>query len=164
MPLKMPRIDDLLVFLKEVFFAPERGVLPGGTATKAELDFAEKDSPIKGEDVKPGPWPGGASPDSVRDDRSAAVAGASSSFSPLLSSPPSSAPAAAVSAAVLGGFAACCRRRRLRRFFGLPYRPPFCGVFFWSELVSWLRLYFDSSSGGCEASLSRYYTDGMLFD
>ncbi|KAL5586113.1 hypothetical protein FOBRF1_015983 [Fusarium oxysporum] len=72
----MPRIDDLLVLL-EVFFAPEKGGLPGGTATKAELDFAEKDSPVKGEDVKPGPWPGGSSPDSVRDDGSAAVAGAS---------------------------------------------------------------------------------------
>ncbi|KAF5574620.1 benzoate 4-monooxygenase cytochrome P450, partial [Fusarium pseudoanthophilum] len=76
MPPKMPRFDDLLVLL-EVFFAPERGVLPGGTATKAELDFAEKDSPIKGEDVKPGPWPGGSSPNSVKDDGSAAVAGAS---------------------------------------------------------------------------------------
>ncbi|KAG5802339.1 hypothetical protein H9Q71_013074 [Fusarium xylarioides] len=75
MPPKMPRLDDLLALL-EVYFAPETGVLPGGTATRAELDFAEKDSPIKGEDVKPGPWLGGSSPDSVKDDGSAAVAGA----------------------------------------------------------------------------------------
>ncbi|KAJ4050594.1 hypothetical protein NW761_005389 [Fusarium oxysporum] len=81
----MPRIDDLLVLL-EVFFASEKVGLPGGTATKAELDFAEKDSPVKGEDVKPGPWPGGLPPDSVRDDGSAAVAGASLSSSPPLSS------------------------------------------------------------------------------
>ncbi|KAF5532182.1 hypothetical protein FMEXI_12579 [Fusarium mexicanum] len=37
MPPKMPRLDDLLALL-EVFFAPERGALPGGTATKAELE------------------------------------------------------------------------------------------------------------------------------
>ncbi|WKT50802.1 hypothetical protein QSH57_015772 [Fusarium oxysporum f. sp. vasinfectum] len=84
MPPKMPRIDDLLVLL-EVFFASEKVGLPGGTATKAELDFAEKDSPVKGEDVKPGPWPGGLPPDSVRDDGSAAVAGATEgAFSALL--------------------------------------------------------------------------------
>ncbi|TVY68322.1 hypothetical protein Focb16_v002338 [Fusarium oxysporum f. sp. cubense] len=151
MPPKMPLIDDLLVLL-EVFFAPEKGGLPGGTATKAELDFAEKDSPVKGEDVKPGPWPGGSSPDSVRDDGSAAIAGASSSSSPPLSfsssapaaaafaapcrrlrrslPPPSPLLAAAAFAAVLGGFAACCRRRRCRRLFWTALPPPFFVVFF----------------------------------
>ncbi|RKL44369.1 hypothetical protein BFJ72_g4102 [Fusarium proliferatum] len=107
MPPKMPRLDDLLALL-EVYFAPETGVLPGGTATKAELDFAEKDSPIKGEDVKPGPWPGGSSPDSVKDDGSAAVAGASSSSAILLSSSSSSSPSPPRPS----------RRRRLRRRLG----------------------------------------------
>ncbi|CZR44757.1 uncharacterized protein FPRO_14509 [Fusarium proliferatum ET1] len=37
MPPKMPRLDDLLALL-EVYFAPEMGVLPGRTATKAELE------------------------------------------------------------------------------------------------------------------------------
>ncbi|KAI1064450.1 hypothetical protein LB506_007894 [Fusarium annulatum] len=108
MPPKMPRLDDLLALL-EVYFAPETGVLPGGTATKAELDFAEKDSPIKGEDVKPGPWPGGSSPDSVKDDGSAAVAGASSSSAILLSSSSSSSSPSPPRPS---------RRRRLRRRLG----------------------------------------------
>ncbi|KAJ4134790.1 hypothetical protein NW768_004393 [Fusarium equiseti] len=78
MPSKKPDIKNLLALLKKVFFAPEMGSLPGGTATVAELDFAEKDSPIKGEDVKPGPWPGMTSSDSVGEDSIASDAGAGS--------------------------------------------------------------------------------------
>ncbi|KAF4414594.1 hypothetical protein FACUT_14149 [Fusarium acutatum] len=102
-----------------------------GTETKAELDFAEKDSPIKGEDVKPGPWPGGSSPDSVKDDGSAAVVGASSSSAILLSSSFSSSPsppAAAALAAALGGLAVCFPRRRLERLFWTSLTPPFCST------------------------------------
>ncbi|RGP68776.1 benzoate 4-monooxygenase cytochrome p450 [Fusarium longipes] len=87
MPFKKPNIDGLLALL-ERFFAPKQGTLPGGTATVAELDFAEKESPIKGEDVKPGPWPGLTSPDSA-ENNSASVAGAG----PSSPRPPSSSSA-----------------------------------------------------------------------
>ncbi|SCV48196.1 uncharacterized protein FFB14_10247 [Fusarium fujikuroi] len=45
MPPKMPRLDDLLALL-EVYFAPEMGVLPGGTATKAELEAQLRPPPV----------------------------------------------------------------------------------------------------------------------
>ncbi|KAM0386233.1 hypothetical protein ACHAPY_000789 [Fusarium culmorum] len=79
MPSKKPNIGNLLALL-EMFLALQLDILPGGTATIAELDFAEKDSPIKGGDVKPGPWPGLTSSSSV-EASPASVAGA-------LSSPP----------------------------------------------------------------------------
>ncbi|KAF5702596.1 hypothetical protein FMUND_13410 [Fusarium mundagurra] len=44
MPPKMPRLDDLLALL-EVYFAPERGTPPGGTATKAELEVQVSPDP-----------------------------------------------------------------------------------------------------------------------
>ncbi|CEF73750.1 hypothetical protein FGSG_11972 [Fusarium graminearum PH-1] len=49
MPSKKPNIGNLLALL-EMFLALQLDILPGGTATIAELDFAEKDSPIKRED------------------------------------------------------------------------------------------------------------------
>ena len=54
------------------------GSLPGGTASVAELGFAEKDSPVKEEDVKRGPWPSMTSPGSVGEDSIASDAGAGS--------------------------------------------------------------------------------------
>ncbi|KAI1052934.1 hypothetical protein LB506_009948 [Fusarium annulatum] len=51
-----PNIDDLLVIV-ERFMASNDAGLPGGTATQSEIDAAQKDSPDKGEPVKPGPWP-----------------------------------------------------------------------------------------------------------
>ncbi|KAF0638166.1 hypothetical protein FPSE5266_10988 [Fusarium pseudograminearum] len=80
MPSKKPNIGNLLALL-EVFLALQPDILPGGTATVAELDFAEKNSPIKGEDVKPGPWPGLTSSSSV-EASPASVAGAPS-FPPI---------------------------------------------------------------------------------
>ncbi|KAJ4250572.1 hypothetical protein NW762_011830 [Fusarium torreyae] len=56
MPPRFPTIDDLLALLR-VFLAHKGSGLSGGTATEAEIAFAEKDSPVKGEDVPPGPWP-----------------------------------------------------------------------------------------------------------
>jgi hypothetical protein len=56
MPPRFPKIDDLLALLR-VFLAHKGPGLSGGTATEAEIAFAEKDSPVKGEDIPPGPWP-----------------------------------------------------------------------------------------------------------
>ncbi|CZS77017.1 unnamed protein product [Fusarium graminearum] len=49
MPSKKPNIGNLLALL-EMFLALQLDILPGGTATIAELGFAEKDSPIKRDD------------------------------------------------------------------------------------------------------------------
>ncbi|KAM0558471.1 hypothetical protein ACHAPJ_004662 [Fusarium lateritium] len=91
MPPRFPNIDDLLALLR-VLLAPKGSGLSGGTVTEEHLAFAEKDSPVKGEDVPPGPWP--TSP-------SAAAAAAPP---PSSSSPPSSPPPRASK-----------RRRLLRR-------------------------------------------------
>ncbi|KAF4502759.1 benzoate 4-monooxygenase cytochrome P450 [Fusarium agapanthi] len=51
-----PKIDRLLALL-EGLTPWESGTVPGVTATQADVDAAEKDSPDKGEPVGPGPWP-----------------------------------------------------------------------------------------------------------
>ncbi|KAF5687067.1 benzoate 4-monooxygenase cytochrome P450 [Fusarium circinatum] len=51
-----PKIDRLLALL-ERYLTPKGSGLPGGTATQADVDAAQKDSPDKGEPVGPGPWP-----------------------------------------------------------------------------------------------------------
>ncbi|KAF5001611.1 hypothetical protein FGRMN_917 [Fusarium graminum] len=77
-----PDLTDLDLFLRD-YLAPREGGLPGSQATVAELDFAERDSPIKGEDIAPGPWPGVVSSNSVEDEDSAAVVGGTSSPPPV---------------------------------------------------------------------------------
>ncbi|PNP80516.1 hypothetical protein FNYG_06115 [Fusarium nygamai] len=51
-----PNIDNLLVIVEKFMASNDKG-LPGGTATQAEIDEAQKGSVDKGEPVKPGPWP-----------------------------------------------------------------------------------------------------------
>ncbi|KAF5619979.1 hypothetical protein F52700_11299 [Fusarium sp. NRRL 52700] len=61
MPARLPDVSGLLALLDR-FRTPKRSGLPGGSATKEEIAFAEKDSPIKGEYIAPGPWPDFSSP------------------------------------------------------------------------------------------------------
>ncbi|KAM5375140.1 hypothetical protein ACJA88_007805 [Fusarium oxysporum] len=56
MPARLPDVSGLLALLDR-FRTPKRSGLPGGSATEEEIAFAEKDSPIKGERIAPGPWP-----------------------------------------------------------------------------------------------------------
>lgn len=57
MPPKLPNLDRLLALLEEYLAPSESGALSGGLATEEEIAAAEKDSPVKGEAVPPGPWP-----------------------------------------------------------------------------------------------------------
>ncbi|KAF5657596.1 benzoate 4-monooxygenase cytochrome P450, partial [Fusarium denticulatum] len=60
MPDQLPDVSGLLALL-ERYRAPKRTGLPGGFATEEEIAFAERDSPIKGERIAPGPWPDSSS-------------------------------------------------------------------------------------------------------
>ncbi|SCV44091.1 uncharacterized protein FFB14_08156 [Fusarium fujikuroi] len=63
MPARLPDVSGLLALLDR-FRTPKRSGLPGGYATEEEIAFAQKDSPIKGERIAPGPWPDFSSPSS----------------------------------------------------------------------------------------------------
>ncbi|KAH7472974.1 hypothetical protein FOMA001_g12153 [Fusarium oxysporum f. sp. matthiolae] len=56
MPARLPDVFGLLALLVR-FRTPKRSGLSGGSVTKEEIAFAEKDSLIKGERIAPGPWP-----------------------------------------------------------------------------------------------------------
>ncbi|EEU44714.1 uncharacterized protein NECHADRAFT_84753 [Fusarium vanettenii 77-13-4] len=98
-----PNLDRLLALLKE-YLAPKELGLPGGVAEEKELVWAEKDSPVKGEFITPGPWP------------SLAVATTTTSSS---STPPPASDAAPI-VSPPGSSPTVTRRRRcrfLRRLF-----------------------------------------------
>ncbi|RKL13359.1 hypothetical protein BFJ70_g15942, partial [Fusarium oxysporum] len=56
MPARLPDVFGLLALLVR-FRTPKRSGLSGGSVTKEEIAFAEKDSLIKGERIASGPWP-----------------------------------------------------------------------------------------------------------
>ncbi|RSL96676.1 hypothetical protein CEP52_011335 [Fusarium oligoseptatum] len=105
MPPRPPRLDRLLALLEE-YLAPKELGLPGGVAKEKELVWAEKDSPVKGEFITPGPWP------SLATTIAAAAALSSSSTAPP---PPTSDAAPAVSSPGSSPPVARRRRRLLRR-------------------------------------------------
>ncbi|RKK13047.1 hypothetical protein BFJ68_g587 [Fusarium oxysporum] len=56
MPARLPDVSGLLALLYRLR-TPKRSGRQGGSATEEEIAFSEKDSPIKGERIAPGPWP-----------------------------------------------------------------------------------------------------------
>ncbi|KAH6969337.1 hypothetical protein DER45DRAFT_532970 [Fusarium avenaceum] len=56
MPPRAPDLTDLLALL-ERYLHPVGVGFPGGTATQRDLSLMEKDCPVKGELIAPGPWP-----------------------------------------------------------------------------------------------------------
>ncbi|RSL86179.1 hypothetical protein CDV31_016439, partial [Fusarium ambrosium] len=57
MPARLPNLDKLLDLLERYLALPGKPGLPGGKATKEELDFACRDLPVPAQSVGPGPWP-----------------------------------------------------------------------------------------------------------